>query len=268
MFFSARDVDTYNLISPSIPGFLLLQAAICGVVKLRFMTGIAGLVAKAVGRSEMPRYQEMLGALVANVELAEGLLTSIVHEIWRNVRQLSAAETAGKGAAAASFIPGVGSMYGVPGKTLIGLTTIRIFLPQVHTQAVDAIRMLGSSGLIMTPTEKDFRNPELAEVLSQYLRGASLPAEERVRIMKLAWDAIGEQFGSRSLLYEWFFAGDPINNRLLCYRTDTNTNCTAMAGAGVSRLHGDIRLARRIVGRRPGVEEPLCAADLTALPSV
>ena len=39
----------------SIPGFLLLQAAIRGVVKLRFMTGIAGLVAKAVGRSEMPR---------------------------------------------------------------------------------------------------------------------------------------------------------------------------------------------------------------------
>ena len=111
-------------------------------------------------------------------------------------------------------------MYGVPGKTLIGLTTIRIFLPQAHTQAVDTVRMLGSIGLIMTPTEKDFRNPELAEVLSQYLRGASIAAEERVRIMKLAWDAIGEQFGSRSLLYEWFFAGDPINNRILYYRTE------------------------------------------------
>jgi aromatic ring hydroxylase len=229
--FGARDVDTYNLISPSIPGFLLLQAAIRGVVKLRFMTGVAGLVAKAVGRSEMPRYQEMLGALVANVELAEGLLTSIAHEIWNNVRQLGAAKTARKGAPTASFIPGVGSMYGVPGKTLIGLTTIRIFLPQAHTQAVDTVRMLGSSGLIMTPTEKDFRNPELAEVLSQYLRGASIAAEERVRIMKLAWDAIGEQFGSRSLLYEWFFAGDPINNRILYYRTETNTNCTAMAQA-------------------------------------
>ncbi len=148
----------------------------------------------------MPRYQEMLGALVANVELAEGLLTSIAHEIWNNVRQLGAAKTARKGAPTASFIPGVGSMYGVPGKTLIGLTTIRIFLPQAHTQAVDTVRMLGSSGLIMTPTEKDFRNPELAEVLSQYLRGASIAAEERVRIMKLAWVAIGEQIGSRSLL--------------------------------------------------------------------
>jgi len=233
--FGARDVDTYNLISPSIPGFLLLQAAIRGVVKLRFMTGVASLVAQAVGRSEMPRYQEMIGALVANVELAEGLLTAIAHEIWNNQRQL-AAGTPEKATSAASFIPGVGSMYGVPGKTLIGLTTIRIFLPQAHTQAVDTIRMLGSSGLIMTPTEKDFHNPELSEVLGQYLRGASIAAEGRVRIMKLAWDAIGEQFGSRSLLYEWFFAGDPINNRILYCRTDTKANCTAMAQAFLDSL--------------------------------
>jgi aromatic ring hydroxylase len=115
--FGARDVDTYNLISPSIPGFLLLQAAIRGVVKLRFMTGVANLVAKAVGRSEMPRYQAMLGALVANVEIAEGLLTSVAHEIWNNVRQLATANAPANDTAAASFIPGVGSMYGVPGKT-------------------------------------------------------------------------------------------------------------------------------------------------------
>jgi 4-hydroxyphenylacetate 3-monooxygenase oxygenase component len=234
--FGARDVDTYNLISPSLPGFLLLQAAIRGVVKLRFMTGVAGLVAKAVGRSELPRYQEMLGALVANVELAEGLLTSIAHEIWNNVRQLTSGKAQAEGASAASFIAGVGSMYGVPGKTLIGLTTIRIFLPQAHTQAVDTIRMMGSSGLVMTPTEKDFNNPELGEVLSLYLRGANITAEERVRIMKLAWDAIGEQFGSRGLLYEWFFAGDPINNRILYCGTDTNKNCTAMVQAFLDSL--------------------------------
>jgi aromatic ring hydroxylase len=148
-----------------------LQAAIRGVVKLRFMTGLANLVAQAIGRSEMTRYQEMLGTLVANVELAEGLLVSVVHEIWNNVQQLGATNAAQQETPAATFIPGVGSMYGVLGKTLIALTTIRIFLPQAHAQAVDTIRMLGSSGLIMTPTEMDFRNPELNETLSQYLRG-------------------------------------------------------------------------------------------------
>jgi aromatic ring hydroxylase len=234
--FGARDVDTYNLISPTIPGFLLLQAAIRGVVKLRFMTGVANLVAKAVGRSEMIRYQEMLGALAANVELAEGLLIACAHEIWENVRKLAENGGSSRTAPPTSFIPGLGSMYGVPGKTLVNLTLVRIFLPAAHSQAVETIRMMGSSGLIMTPTEKDFQSPELRDVLRRYLRGASMPAEDRVQIMKLAWDAIGEQFGSRALLYEWFFAGDPINNRILYYRADTNVNCTAMAQAFVDSL--------------------------------
>ncbi|HTW87109.1 MAG TPA: 4-hydroxyphenylacetate 3-hydroxylase N-terminal domain-containing protein [Candidatus Binataceae bacterium] len=231
--FAAGDPETYNLISPTIPGFLLLQAAVRGVVKLRFMTGVANLVAEAVGRSAMARYQEMLGGLVANVELAEGLLSSVAREIWNNLLE-TRADGGGAGAemtaqGASKFIPGVGTMFGVTGRTLIGLTMVRIFLPNAHTQVVDGIRMMGSSGLIMTPTEKDLANPKIGAVINQYLRGASISAAERVRVMKLAWDAIGEPFGSRSLLYEWFFAGDPINNRILYFGTETNAACTAMA---------------------------------------
>lgn len=229
--FAARDTETYNLISPTIPGFLLLQAAVRGVVKLRFMTGVANLVAEAVGRSAMIRYQEMLGALVANVELAEGLLSSVAREVWNNLLETRVDGGAGaelKGLSGSKFIPGVGSMFGVTGRTLVGLTMVRIFLPNAHTQVVDGIRMMGSSGLIMTPTEKDFANPNVGKVINQYLQGASITAAERVRVMKLAWDAIGEPFGSRSLLYEWFFAGDPINNRILYFGTETNAACTAM----------------------------------------
>ena len=90
------------------------------------------------------------------------------------------------------------------------------------------MRLVGSSGLVMTPTEKDFANPALKELLPRYLRGRNTPAEERVRIMKLAWDAISTQFGGRQLLYEWFFAGDPINNRILYYGTDKRNECEAL----------------------------------------
>jgi 4-hydroxyphenylacetate 3-monooxygenase len=34
-----------------------------------------------------------------------------------------------------------------------------------------------------------------------------------VQLFKLAWDMLGEQFGSRQLQYEWFYAGDPIFTR-------------------------------------------------------
>jgi anthranilate 3-monooxygenase (FAD)/4-hydroxyphenylacetate 3-monooxygenase len=126
-------------------------------------------------------------------------------------------------------IPGLGTLFGVPGRGMVGITTIRIFFPQAHARAVETIRMMGSSGLIMTPTEKDFAHPDLQEILPRYLRGRDIPAEERVRVMKLAWDAISNQFGGRQVMYEGFFAGDPINNRILYYGTDQRKECTAMA---------------------------------------
>ncbi|HEV8712608.1 MAG TPA: 4-hydroxyphenylacetate 3-hydroxylase C-terminal domain-containing protein [Candidatus Binatia bacterium] len=47
---------------------------------------------------------------------------------------------------------------------------------------------------------------------SQYLR-------ERDAGVKLAWDMLGEQFGSRQLQYGWFYAGDPLFTRARFYRS-------------------------------------------------
>jgi aromatic ring hydroxylase len=63
---------------------MTLQAVIRGTVKLRFLTGLACLVARAIGRTEMPRYQEMLGELIGSVEQAEGRLTASAHEVMNN----------------------------------------------------------------------------------------------------------------------------------------------------------------------------------------
>lgn len=84
--FAARDVETYNLIAPRMPGYFALQAVIRGAVKLRFMTGLACLVAHSVGRSEITRYQELIGELVSYVELADGLVTATAHEVWTNAQ--------------------------------------------------------------------------------------------------------------------------------------------------------------------------------------
>lgn len=36
------------------------------------------------------------------------------------------------------------------------------------------------------------------------------PARERIQLFRLAWDIVGSAFGSRQLLYERYFSGDPI----------------------------------------------------------
>ncbi|MEA2303585.1 MAG: hypothetical protein QOH43_865 [Solirubrobacteraceae bacterium] len=229
--FAYGDVDTYNLVAPAFPGYLLLQACIRGAAKLKFMTGVASMMAEANGRDSLPRYQEMIGELVLQQEIADGIVAAVAQEVVRNANNpfnpgAGPDEDSGDGA----FIPGVGMLFGAPGRTALGITAIRIFFPYVNTLAVDVMRLVGSSSLIMTPTEADFANEDISETLNRYLRGkGGMPAEDRVRLFKLAWDLVGEQFGGRSLLYEWFFAGDPINNRLLGFNMPRRMQSHGMA---------------------------------------
>jgi aromatic ring hydroxylase len=214
--FAYGDVDTYNLIAPAFPGYLLLQACIRGAAKLKFVTGVASMMAEANGRDTMPRYQEMIGELVLQQEIADGIVAAVAQEVVHNANNPFDPSGGGDGGGEATFIPGLGSLFGAPGRTALGITAIRIFFPYVHTMAVDVLRMVGSSSLVMTPTEADFANDDISGILNRYLRGrGNMPAQDRVRLFKLAWELVGEEFGGRGLLYEWFFAGDPINNRLL-----------------------------------------------------
>jgi 4-hydroxyphenylacetate 3-monooxygenase len=48
--------------------------------------------------------------------------------------------------------------------------------------------------------------------LKEYFKGATIDAENRTKLFKLAWDLIGSPLGSRHELYERFYAGDPIRN--------------------------------------------------------
>ena len=62
---------------------------------------------------------------------------------------------------------------------------------------------------MITPGEADFRTP-LAPAIEQYLATEGASARERVKLFRLAWDITGSAFGSRQVLYERFFAGDPL----------------------------------------------------------
>ncbi len=174
-------------------GYALLQATIRGVVKLRFMAGLACRVGEAIGRAAAPHVQAQLGELVAKVEIANGLLRSAAQEVVAGRRE---------------------------GMSLRALAAaLWVFIPETQVRAAEVIRQLSGSGLILTPTEQDFHNPEIAPYLEKYLQGRSLGARERVQLFKLAWDMLGEQFGSRQLQYEWFYAGDPLFTRARFYHS-------------------------------------------------
>ena len=50
----------------------------------------------------------------------------------------------------------------------------------------------------------------LGPAIEQYLATDNSPAKDRVKLFRLAWDIAGTSFGSRQVLYERFFASDPL----------------------------------------------------------
>ena len=81
------------------------------------------------------------------------------------------------------------------------------------TEAYPAVRNIVekvvASGLIYLPSHaRDFKNPDIDKYLARYVRGSNgIDYKERIKTMKLLWDAIGTEFGARHELYEMNYSG-------------------------------------------------------------
>jgi aromatic ring hydroxylase len=100
-------------------------------------------------------------------------------------------------------------------------------MPDIQEECNEILRKLSSSGMVMTPTERDLRDGAVSDQLKHYLRGKTIAGEERIRLFKLVWDFLGEQFGSRQALYECYYAGDPMVHRATLFRKFDAGSCKA-----------------------------------------
>jgi 4-hydroxyphenylacetate 3-monooxygenase len=78
----------------------------------------------------------------------------------------------------------------------------------------EILQLLGSSSFMIIPSETDFESA-LAPDIEQYLATDASGARDRVKLFRLAWDIAGSAFGSRQVLYERFFASDPLSRARL-----------------------------------------------------
>jgi 4-hydroxyphenylacetate 3-monooxygenase len=75
-------------------------------------------------------------------------------------------------------------------------------------------KQLAGSLLVAPSSAEDMKNQELRPLIDKYYRGSSGNAEERVKLFKLIWDAIGTEFGARHELYEINYSGNHEQVRL------------------------------------------------------
>jgi 4-hydroxyphenylacetate 3-monooxygenase len=85
----------------------------------------------------------------------------------------------------------------------------RVFSTVAYPRVKELTESILASGLIYINSHAvDFRTPELRPYLDRYLRGSDgTGAVDRIKLMKLLWDAVGTEFGGRHELYERNYAG-------------------------------------------------------------
>jgi 4-hydroxyphenylacetate 3-monooxygenase len=194
------------------------QAQVRLMVKLRFLAGIAHRIATLNGILTFPQVRETLGALAADVGLVEGL-------VW------------GMEARGARHGP-----YFVPDRHL--LYTAQVLTQQMYPRFVTTLRELAGGSLIMLPSSvRDFADAELRALIEKTQQSPAAAAVDRVRFYKLAWDAVGSEFGSRHTQYEMFYAGATFVTKGHAFRCFDWDACAAMvdgmlAGIGPEQAPG------------------------------
>jgi aromatic ring hydroxylase len=158
---------------------IMQQTTVRAETKLRFMWELATSMARAVN-ADNPQTNEMLGELWTYAELTRSAVVS---------------------AEAGAYEWGNGTWFCDERP----FRAIRPTLPRWFPRANEIIKLLGAHSLLATPTQAELDNPELRALIDRYYPGADMPAAERVRIFRTAWDLVGSALGGRNELYERFY---------------------------------------------------------------
>ena len=133
-------------------------------------------------------------------------------------------------------------------------SSYRVFAGDAYGRVKEIVEKIIASALIYLPSSaKDFKNPEIDKYLAKYVRGShGIGYKERIKVMKLLWDAIGTEFGGRHELYEMNYAGNHEDIRIQAMwnaRTSgTLDGMIALADQCLCRLRRE-RLARSRLAR-------------------
>lgn len=90
---------------------------------------------------------------------------------------------------------------------------------EIYPRVLAIVRGLAGGGVLQLPASvKDVTNPATRKDIDRYIQSPSVKAEERVKLFKLVWDAVGSEFAGRHHQYEMFYAGAPFVAKGYAYR--------------------------------------------------
>ena len=159
------------------------QAQCRYATKLRFMIGLAKRMNQITGNDANPAVAIQMGELASIVTVVESMLHA--HETVGTIDQ-----------------------DGVLWPSQTTLYSVMALQSELNGRMLETIRELAGAAMITLPSSaEDFDNPEMAKDIGRYMQSASSDARTRFATLRLAWDFLGSEFGSRHAQYEKFYGG-------------------------------------------------------------
>ena len=179
------------------------QAQVRYVTKLRFMMGLAQRMVEMIGSAGQPPVRIAMGELAALASIYEGML--LAHETMAPI------------------------IDGVLWPSRITLYSAMAMQAEFNGRMIEMIRELVSSSVISVPSSAaDFDNPEIAPSIERYMRSGSMDARSRTALVRMLWDFLGTEFGSRHQQYEKFYGGSSFVVKQNVYRAYDFARATAL----------------------------------------
>ena len=160
------------------------QGAAKNLAKCELVLGVALLMTETLGSAHLPHTQERIGELIMYTELMRACIRAGEADAKPN-------------------------QFGVMTPDSLPVETTRNLFMTAYPKMAEILQLLGSSSLMMLPTEADMNSP-MSGHIDQYLATDTSSARDRVKLFHLAWDISCSSFGQRQVLYERFFASDPL----------------------------------------------------------
>lgn len=185
--FVYRDVEQVRAQFFETPGHVFAnnQAQNRLVVKLKFILGVARKIAAMTRIDTFPAVQDRLGELASLGAIVEGMLLASEASPLTDARGV--------------IRPHPRFLYGAMG-----------LQAELYPRALTILRELAGGGVIQVPSSyRELVSPETRPDIARYVRSPGVGAEERIKLLRLAWDLVGTEFGGRHQQYEMFYAGAP-----------------------------------------------------------
>ncbi len=209
--FLLRDVERCNkaFAATGAVAHMAHQVVTKNIAKTEFILGIASLIVEAIAIDQFQHVQGKIAEIIYYLESMRAF-------------------------ARASEADAALDRWGVMTPAWPPLDAARNLFTGMYPKMIEILQLLGASGLMGRPTKADLDSP-LRPTIEKYYQAAAATAVDRIKLFRLAWDVAVSSFGSRQVLYERFFFGDPVRMQMATFGSYDRKACMERVRAFLTR---------------------------------